>query len=253
MRLVRVLPIVVCFILISYPVFAASNYCLNCFIQIAEEEKYCVACKAKLSIDELKTTEERLIHAVTVARKNYQNALNELREHYQRTGNQLRLQKARRELDALGRVPQPLYTDEGLGTIQTGIILRDIEDANILFKDAMMYGKSLWKENRLTAIKRLKKLMQEYPESDKVDDAAFEIAELYASSYFNDYESAAVYYLKSYQLNPEIKKPSLFNAAKMYDKLADYKRAREIYQQAAVYGPDAKSREKAKKRLSVLE
>lgn len=239
--------------LMSYTVFAAS-YCLNCFDKIDENEKYCIACKAKLSVDELKTKEEQLIHAVTVSRENYRKVLNELNRYYQNTGNQLRLQKSRRELDALDKVPQPLYTDEGLGSVRTAPKLRDIEDANILFKDALMYKKSLFnKQDKITAINRLEKLLSEYPDSDKVADSAFEIAEIYASGYFRDYESAAKYYIRSYQLNPYVKQPALLNAAKMYEKLADNNKAKAIYQQAALYSHDAKSRESAKKRLSILE
>jgi tetratricopeptide (TPR) repeat protein len=253
MKIVKMFFVSVCLVFVSYTAFAA-NYCLNCFDQIDESEKYCVVCKAKLSVDELKTKEEQLIHAVTVSRKNYRETLGELRQYYQETGNQLRLQKTRRELDALDKVPQPLYTDEGLGNVRTGVILRDIEDANTLFNDAMMYKKSFSKENRTTAIKRLEKLMATYPDSDKVGDAAFEIAEIYAGSYFHDYESAAKYYIKSYQLNPYIKQPALLSAAETYDKmLADHERAKAIYQQAALYSPDAKSRKKAQARLSVLE
>lgn len=253
MKIVKMFFVSVCLVFVSYTAFAA-NYCLNCFDQIDESEKYCVVCKAKLSVDELKTKEEQLIHAVTISRKNYRGALDELRQYYQETGNQLRLQKTRRELDALDKVPQPLYTDEGLGNVRTGVTLRDIEDANTLFNDAMMYKKSFSKENRTTAIKRLEKLMATYPDSDKVGDAAFEIAEIYAGSYFHDYESAAKYYIKSYQLNPYIKQPALLRAAEMYDKmLTDYERAKTIYQQAALYSPDAKSRKKAQDRLSVLE
>ncbi|HHT9136395.1 MAG TPA: tetratricopeptide repeat protein [Candidatus Wunengus sp. YC60] len=253
MKIVKMFFVSVCLVFVSYSAFAA-NYCLNCFDQIDETEKYCVVCKAKLSVDELKTKEEQLIHAVTVSRKNYRAALDELRQYYQDTGNQLRLQKTRRELDALDKVPQPLYTDEGLGNVRTGVTLRDIEDANTLFNDAMMYKKSFSKENRITAIKRLEKLMAAYPDSDKVGDAAFEIAEIYAGSYFHDYESAAKYYIKSYQLNPYIKQPALLRAAETYDKmLTDYERAKAIYQQAALYSPDAKSRKKAQDRLSVLE
>ena len=91
-------------------------------------------------------------------------------------------------------------------------------------------------------------------DSDKVAEAAYEIAEVYAGSYLNDYESAAKYYIRSYQLNPYIKRPSLLKAAEMYDKmLADYDKAKAIYRQAALYSPDEKACKKAQKRLSVLE
>ncbi len=253
MRMVKIFFVIACSMLISYGAFAA-NYCLNCFDQIDESEKYCVVCKAKLPVDELKTKEEQLIHAVTVSRQNYKKTLDELNQYYQNTGNQLRLQKTRRELDALDKVPQSLFTDEGLGGPIKALPLRDIGDANILYKDALMYKKSSNKENRVTAIKRLEKLIAEYPDSDKVAEAAYEIAETYAGGYFNDYESAAKYYIRSYQLNPYIKRPALLKAAEMYDKmLADYEKAKVIYRQAALYSPDEKSCRKAQKRLSVLE
>ncbi|MEK6559707.1 MAG: hypothetical protein AABZ43_06135 [Planctomycetota bacterium] len=253
MKIAKIFFAVACSMLVSYSVFAA-NYCLNCFDQIDENEKYCVVCKVKLPVDELKTREEQLTHAVTVSRQNYRKALNELNKYYQNTGNQLRLQKLRRELDALDKVPQSLYTDEGLGGPIKALPLRDIEDANILYKDALMYKKSFNKENRVIAIKRLEKLIAEYPDSDKVAEAAYEIAEVYAGSYLNDYESAAKYYIRSYQLNPYIKRPSLLKAAEIYDKmLADYDKAKAIYRQAALYSPDEKACKKAQKRLSVLE
>ncbi len=253
MRIVKVFFVTACLVFISYPAYAA-NYCLNCFDKIDENEKYCVVCKTKLSVDELKTKEEQLIHAVTVSRENYRKSLNELREYYQSTGNQLRLQKARRELDALDKVPQPLYTDEGLEIVRTEVRLRNIEEANILFKDALMYKKKFGKENRLTAIKRLEKLIKEYPDSDKAGDAAFEIARTYESGYFADYENAARYYIKSYQLNPHIKQPVLLKAAIIYERmLGDVNKAKAIYKQAALYSYNAKIRKRAEKRQKELE
>src|SRR3989338_5734853 len=151
MKIVKMFFVSVCLVFVSYTAFAA-NYCLNCFDQIDESEKYCVVCKAKLSVDELKTKEEQLIHAVTVSRKNYRDVLEELRKYCQNIGNQLRLQKTPGELDALDKVPQPLYTDEGLGNVRTGVTLRDVEDANTLFKDAIMYKKSFIKKKHITTI-----------------------------------------------------------------------------------------------------
>lgn len=253
MKIARAFAVVACIVLFSYSAFAAQ-YCLNCFERIDESEKYCVACKAKLSVDKLKSQEEQLIHAVTVSRENYQKSLEGLKEYYNSAGNQLRLNKARTELDALNNVPLPLYKDEGLGNVQVTKVYRDIEDANILFKDAMMYKKKFSKENRAIAIKRFERLLSEYPDSDKVGDSAFEVAEIYASRDFKDYESAAKYYVKSYQLNPYIKRPALIHAAEIYDKrLADYNMARIMYRQAALYSPTEKQCKKAKSRLAELD
>src|SRR3972149_6862410 len=91
MKTVKVFFIIVSIVLTSC-IASAANHCLNCFEQIDENEKYCVACKVKLSVDELKTQEEQLIHAVTISRENYRKSLEGLKQYYQSTGNQLRLQ-----------------------------------------------------------------------------------------------------------------------------------------------------------------
>jgi len=214
MRMIKLCAFAFCILLISCTTFA-SNYCLNCFGQIDEDEKYCTVCKVKLSVDELKNKEEKLIHAVTTSRKNYQKSLEGLKDYYQQTGNYLRFKKARRELEALTKVPQPVYTNEALGNVRFGVKLRDIEMANILYEDALEHKKSFNTQKQTLAIKRLEKIIKEYPYSNKVGDAAFEIAEIYESYSFEDYESAAVYYLKSYQLNPYIKRPALLKAGCM--------------------------------------
>lgn len=253
MGIVRVFFVTACLVFVSHRANAAT-YCLNCFDQIAETEQYCAACKTKLPGSESKTREEQLISAVTVSRENYRKALEEIREYYQSAGDQLRLQAARKELDALDKVPQLRYTDEGLESVRTGLILRDREEANLLFKDAMMYKKTITKENCIATIKRFEKLIQEYPDSDKVGDAAFEIAAIYESGFLGDYESAARYYIKSYQLNPHIEQHALLKAAEIYErKLYDLNKAKAIYKQAAVHSYDERARKKAQNRLSELE
>lgn len=105
MKRASTLLVVVCWLLVSYPAFALT-FCLECFDRIDDNEKFCVACKTKLSVDTLETKEKQLIHAVTVSRENYRKSLDELRAYYQTIGNQMRLRKARRELDALNNVPR---------------------------------------------------------------------------------------------------------------------------------------------------
>lgn len=115
--------------------------------------------------------------------------------------------------------------------------VRDIEVANYLFQDGKMYKKSLWIFNKssklLSAIKRFKMIINDYGESDKTDDAAYELARIYNGFYFKDYAGAAHYYVTCYELNPDTDKPARYMAARVYDKhLKDYPKAIQNYEMA---------------------
>ncbi len=112
---------------------------------------------------------------------------------------------------------------------------RDIEVANILFQDGRMHKKSLCffrkKSKLLSAITRFKMIITDYAESDKADDAAYELARIYKSFYFKDYAGAAYYYITCYQLNPNTDKPARYMAARIYDlKLKDRASAIQYYE-----------------------
>jgi len=67
------------------------------------------------------------------------------------------------------------------------------------------------------------KILDDYPESDNADDTASELAGIYERNYYKDYEAAAFYYVKCYNLNENTGKPARFKAARVYDKhLEDY-------------------------------
>ncbi len=135
--------------------------------------------------------------------------------------------------------------------------VRDIEVANYLFQDGKMYKKSLWFFNKssklLSAIKRFKMIIKDYGESDKTDDAAYELARIYNSFYFKDYEGAAYYYVTCYEWNPDTDKPARYMAARVYDKhLKDYPKAVRNYEMALQTCRVERYRKKAQKRLDKL-
>ncbi|MFQ5963637.1 MAG: tol-pal system YbgF family protein [Candidatus Scalinduaceae bacterium] len=185
----------------------------------------------------MKSREEQILKALDSSRKYYENALMELIQFYLDIGYQLRLQNARKELKALKKVPQPKYlmVKEKAVKIKPS---KNIEEANILFQDGKMYKNSLSpfkkKTKLISALDRFEKLLNDYPESDKVSEAAYEIAEIYESLYFKDYESSVAYYVKSYELNPNTEKPARYMAARVYDLyLKDYASAVQYYELAS--------------------
>ena len=134
---------------------------------------------------------------------------------------------------------------------------KNIEEANILFEDGKSYKSSLniinKKSKLLSAEARFKKIIKDYPESDKMDDAAYELADIYDSYYFKDYESAAFYYVKCYNLNENTDKPARFKAACVYDKhLKDFKEAVKNYSKVLKYSKDGAHLITAEMRLKQL-
>lgn len=134
---------------------------------------------------------------------------------------------------------------------------RNIEVANILFLDGRMYKKSLcfWRKRSklLSAITRFRMIISDYAESDKADDAAYELARIYRSFYFKDYAGAAHYYVTCYELNPNTDKPARYMAARIYDlKLKDRARAIQNYELALKTCRIEKYRKIAESRLGML-
>jgi tetratricopeptide (TPR) repeat protein len=77
-------------------------------------------------------------------------------------------------------------------------------------------------------------LIRQYPTSDKIDDAAYQVAEIYES--FKNYEIALLYYQRAYQWNPETPHPARFHAAVLLDKrLHRRDEALELYQEAVLH------------------
>lgn len=238
----------------------AGKYCISCLEKITGDDVYCKTCSAKLSIGDIKSKEEGLVKRVEISRENYKNTLSELAKFYLSIGDQLRFKKASIELNGINEIPQPLYdiaADETKSALPYGRE-SSIEEADILFYDADSYRNFIGSFNRKKslnlAIKRYQRVIEKYPTSDKVSDAAYFIAEIYSGPLFGAYEDAAAYYVKCYELNPATQRPALYKAARMYDHwLKNPKKAIQYYEQASENSPEYKYRKRAKDRLEELK
>jgi TolA-binding protein len=243
-------------IYISGVTWAAS--CERCYEKIADDKQLCAECELSTSnkITDMKFREVQIANVITSARENYKNALEELIQYYMNIGNHLRLERARKELKALNKVPQRKYLSAKEIIIENSPS-KNIEEANILFQDGKVYINSLSIINKKSKLKsaetRFKKIVDEYPESDKADDAAYELASIYEGAYFKDYENAAFYYVKCYSLNASTDTPARFKAAWIYDKhLKNYKEAVINYRKVLNNSIDEADRYRAKTRLMQL-
>ncbi len=247
------------FILIAFlSSFTWAASCERCYEKVADGEPFCTECELSKPdrLTNMKSRENQVTSAVSSARDNYKNALEEIIQYYMDIGNYSRLKSARKELRAFNKVPQYKYlsSKEMIAEIRTSL---NIEDANILFQDAKSYKNPLnivkRKSKLISATTRFKKIIDDYPESDKADDAAYELAGIYEGHYFKDYESSAYYYVKCYNLNSETDKPARFMAAWVYDNhLEDYTEAARHYEMALRTCTEPQYLKIAKKRIKQL-
>ncbi len=244
---------------ISISGFAFAANCERCSKKIADNMQSCEYCSKITSsgLTEMKAKEGRIASTIQTSRQNYKNALEELIQHYLNIGNQSRLEQARKELKALIKVPQLRYLTVSEQT--TNITpSRNIEDANILFQDGMTYKNSLSIMKKKTHLSlsaaRFRRILDKYPESDKADEAAYELAGILEKSYFKNYEEAAFYYVKCYELNPSTEMPVRYKAGKIYDeKLHDYAAALKNYELSLKTCKNEEYRKDAKSRITFLE
>ncbi len=213
--------------IISYSGFTWAATCGTCYEIISKGEKYCGECKPKSEsmpsrdFSGIESREEQ----ITIT------------------------PKPSRSLPIIKPEKEQIITD-----IRPA---RNIEVADILFQDGRMYKKSLCffrkRSKLLSAITRFRIIISDYAESDKADDAAYELARIYRSFYFKDYAGAAHYYVTCYELNPNTDKPARYMAARIYDlKLKDHARAIQNYELALKTCRIEKYRKTAESRLGVL-
>jgi tetratricopeptide (TPR) repeat protein len=205
----------------------------------------------------MKSSEEQIVNTIRTSRESYKNALTELIQFYMDIGYHSRLKKARKELKALNKIPQLKYltANEDVSDISP---TQNIEEANILFQDGKNYKNILNLASRKSKLSyasaRFKKILDEYPESDLADDAAYELADVLESRHFKDYEGSVFYYKKCFELNPNTDRSARYMAARVYDMfLHDYKEAIRHYELALNTCRDEELLVIARERLSELK
>ena len=182
--------------------------------------------------------ETDIIEQMAINRQAYQRALEMLVEHYRKTGNNMKLQWANKELAALSAMPQYNYIIEASIAGPDLKASASIPEADELYKEAVGLHKKanklvLVKNNRLLrlALDKYNQVIRKHPASDKIDDAAFKAGEIY--EYFNDYSIALVYFQRAYQWDAATPYPARFRAAMILDRhLHRRSEALELYQQA---------------------
>ena len=184
------------------------------------------------------TSEVDIVEQMAVNRQAYQQGLELLVGYYTRTGNNMKLEWAKKELAALNTMPKYHYIIEANVAPPDLKVSASIPDADDIYYEAQQLDKDagtlpiLKNQNQLRlALEKYNELIRKHPSSDKIDDAAYDAGVI--QEYFKDYSIALLYYKRAFQWDPETPHPARFRAARILDKhLHRNSEALQLYQQA---------------------
>jgi len=154
-------------------------------------------------------------------REAYRQALMTLVDYYGSVGNATKLQWAQTELKTFDQMVHYQYLQPAEWVPVNLAATDSIEEADALYDEA----KSLDGEARLgvlineaklrQALGLYNQLIQQYPSSDKIDDAAYKAGRIY--EHLKNDELAAIYYQRTFQWNEATSYPARFRAASVMD------------------------------------
>ncbi len=214
------------------------------------------------SINLLQAGETDIVEQIAINRRAYQQGLELLIRYYTKTGNNMKLKWANKELMSLDSIPQYKYIIEAEILESNLRASTSIPEADDLFNNA----RKLEKEARVLligknhdklreALDKYDRLIRSYPTSDKIDDAAFNAGVIYED--FRDYSIALLYFKRAFQWDPETPHPARFRSARILDKrLHRNAEALELYREAlnteGKYGKRRIWKEYAEERIRAL-
>jgi len=199
-----------------------------------------------------------LVERVIAARKEYETSLRKLREHYDKHGDKQRTGWAEQELVAFHMMFKPSYNLDVQDVPPPNLEAKvNVREANELYRMAMEYkGKGLGSEytlNMRRAELLLREILEKYPNSDKIADVAYQLAEVYESRAYKQYDRAARYYERSFQWMKGSRTDARLRAAVLYDKqLNERSKAIELYREVTSHDTDADRIKQAERRLGEL-
>ena len=198
-----------------------------------------------------------LVERLLAARREYQLGLENLRTHYATNGDVERARWAEEELRQFHRIAKQAYRlelDVPPPTLQASY---NIPEANDLYRKAMLFKDKGWGtdfiDNQRRAELLLQQLLTNYPQCNKIGDAAYQLGDIYESKAYKQYRRAAYYFERCFQWNPNTQWDARIRAARLYDKqLAERARATELYREVTTHETDPKRIQEAQKRLGEL-
>lgn len=202
-----------------------------------------------------------LVEAVLEHRSLYHSHLRQLHDYYRRHGDPVKADWAAFELRGLGGVKQFKYfLDAELPPKELKAAEPDPEADALLEQGLELMRKgghgvpALYREDRMVeAANVFQLLVQKYPESDKIGDAAFYLGEIHRDYLPGQELLAANWYERAVAWDPDTPHPARFRAAVIYDELLhDRDHALELYHGVVKVGFDAQRTRRAAQRIHQL-
>lgn len=203
------------------------------------------------------TSDMELVRSLLECRSKYQETLERLRLYYISAGEVEKAKWAEEELKQYHRISKQAYRLE-LDMPAVPLEAKQNEPgANQLYMQAMGYKDKGWGtdyvDNQRRAELLLQQLLTNFPQSDKIGDAAFVLGDLYESRAYKQYQRAAYYFELAVKWNPTTHREARLRAARLYDRqMIDRGKARQLYQEVMTHDTDPKRMGEAQKRLKDL-
>ncbi len=180
-----------------------------------------------------------LVESVLAHRAEYHQGLEGLRDYYRDHGYATKQSWADYELDGLRKVKAFRYLLDAEIPSDQLRPTSQIPEADALYERGQEllrkggHGVPVFYREKvmIEAADVFQQLVEKYPNSDKIDDAAFFLGEIHKEYLPNQEPIAVKWYERAWTWNPETPHPARFQAAVVYDyRLHDRDRALELYQ-----------------------
>lgn len=234
--------------------FHAERRCPDCATPSPEEARFCAQCGRRFGVNA--ADEQRLVNESIKARGEYLHQLEALSAFYREASLNEKQAKVDAELKGVQARQELLSLKAATVESYAGVLggkVEPVAEADQLFTQAEQLRKDLdpfrRQANLLKALEIYQALVLKHPQSDKVDECAYYLGQIYASSYLSDLAKAAEYYEKCVLWNPRTDKDARFRAAEAYEKARNGEKAEALYRAAAAEDPLPENREVAKERL----
>lgn len=177
----------------------------------------------KAKLDVVDPQEIDLVEQMASLRTEYYEALKDLNKYYISTGNYTKTQWSNKEIEGFNNAPQYTYVSPAqIADVKPGKQVTIPEATNLFREATQIYDKADRiailpdKEGLRLALSKFNQVIAKYPNSDVVDDAAYEAGTIYEK--FKDYDIALYYFQKALEWNPEMKYPVRFRIAYLLDR-----------------------------------
>src|SRR5438874_5751056 len=152
------------------------------------------------------STDYDLVKNLNLCRSRYQATLEQLRAWYLANGDLEKARWAEEELRQYHRIPKQAFRLDLDVPAKTLKAAENVPEANELYMRAMGYKDKGWGndyiDNQRRAELLLQQLLSNYPQSDKIGDAAYQLGDVHESRAYRQYRRSASYFERAFQWNP---------------------------------------------------